>query len=405
MTKQNNQVTVTHQQALESLKNNQSPEAKAILDYVGMIKKKDIAVLGTDEAFVLQDKDGQIKAFKRSLTLSKADGTLVQPVFNGDYVVSAQGYEVIAEATGTTVLLPEKVLVGSEWKSNPHVQYNEKGGIETVHACAISYRFSSMGLPQASSWTTIFDSSAYRMIDLLAKAKKFKQAFKLLPEGMEPEKGENEAWACYPYDEVINVWVNVAHEEVITWLSQILNRQKKAIDFAQSFARRNATKHLLGIQRAPGATWTFPVLAWRPTGNNIVKWDNTQYVEVQKRVSKMIEGGVSEEFTQQIELKQGSAQMSDEENIEALESEVDPEDNPESKPEESQEQKEQPRELSKEVKQALYLAENFPSEFEEACKILGINTRERPTPIHYDDETAVKVCQKIGELVDQQEDQ
>jgi hypothetical protein len=88
-----NALTVTHQQAIETLKTQDTPEAKAIIDYVRAIHKKDIAVLGTDEAFILRDGEGQIKAFKKAITLSQQAGTLVQPVFKGDLVVSAQGYE------------------------------------------------------------------------------------------------------------------------------------------------------------------------------------------------------------------------------------------------------------------------------------------------------------------------
>lgn len=394
-----NDLAVTHQQALESLKNNQSPEAKAILDYVKMIKDKNIAALGIDEAFILEDSAGQIKAFKKALVLSVKDGTLIQPTFNGPLVVSAQGYEIWAESTGASVIFPKEVLVGNEWRPNPYAERDPNNRrILAVHARAIAFRYSSMGIPQVSDWTTIFDTPSYRMIDLLAKAKKFPQAFKVLPVGMEPEKSEKETWASYPFDESMSLWINTSHNEVITWLSQILNREKKAMDFAQTFAKRNAVKHLSGIQKALCDNWRISVLAWRPTGSNIIKWDATQYANLQDRVAGLIEGGGSEfEDKKKIELKKGTEKTSEEENFEELAAEVDPEDSPESKPEENQ--KEQPKELSKEVKQALYLSENFPAEFEEACKLCDIDGPVK----NYNNETAVKICQKVSELVDQQE--
>ena len=55
-----NELVVTQQQALEVLEKQDTPEAQAILDYVKLVKEKNIAVLGVDEAFVLQDNDGQI---------------------------------------------------------------------------------------------------------------------------------------------------------------------------------------------------------------------------------------------------------------------------------------------------------------------------------------------------------
>ena len=407
-----NDLAVTHQ-ALEVLKNQKTPEAKAILDYVMMIKKKDIAVLGVDEAFVLQDNEGQIKAFKKGLTLSVEDGTLIQPGFNKPFIVSAQGYEVWAEATGTSVVFPKEVLVGGEWKPNPYAERDPTNRrILAVHACAVAFRYSSMGIPQVSAWTTIFDTPSYRMIDLLAKAKKFPQAFKVLPKEMKPavqKEGKNETWAHYPFDESMNLWINTSHDEVITWLSQILNREKKAMDFAQTFAKRNALKHLSGIQKAPANQWRFPVLAWRPTGNNIVKWDAAQYTNLQDRVAGMIDGAGSDAFDQKIELKTGSERVSEEEDFEALEAETDPEDNQESgeKPaaqETSQSEKKpekQPAEPSKNVKQVLYLVGAFPNEFDEACKLLNIDTSVSVES--YNDQTAIKVCQKVGELVDAQQ--
>lgn len=420
------ELAVTHQQALEVLKKQETPEAKAILDYVKMIEKKNIAVLGVDEAFILTSAEGQIKAFKKALTLSKQDGTLIQPLGYGDHVVSAQGYEVWAEATGTSVVFPKEVLVGSEWKPNPYAERDpENRRILAVHACAIAFRYSSMGIPQVSSWTTIFDTPSYRMIDLLAKAKKFPQAFKVLPKEMEPIIPEakdggsvvNETWAHYPFDESMNLWINTSHNEVINWLSQILNREKKAMDFAQTFAKRNAIKHLSGIQKVPNltgakdgpSTWKFPVLAWRPTGNNIVKWDAAQYSDLQDRVSKMIGGGETDEFSQKAEIKTGSEKVSDEEGFEGLEAETDPEDNQESEVKPVVQETKQPEkktektssEPSKDVKQAMYLAGSFPDEFDEACKILSIDTSVLVSS--YDNETAVKVCQKVGELVDSQQ--
>lgn len=401
-------LAVTPQNALAILEQQDTPEAKAIIDYVTAIRKKDIAVLGADEAFVLQDKDGQIKAFKKALFLSVQDGTLIKPVANGPLVLSAQGYEVWAEGTGATVVFPKQVIVGNEWKPNPYAERDPiNGRILAVHAHATAYKFSSMGIPQVSDWTTIFDTPSYRMIDLLAKAKSYPQAFKALPNGMEPENSGNQTWAPYPFDESIKLWVDTSHAEVIKMLSQILNREKKAMDFAQTFAKRNALKHLSGIQKAPFDNWSLPVLAWRPTGNNVVKWDATQYATLQDRVVEMVDGGGSN-FTQKPELIQGSERTSEEEGFEALEATIDPEDSPdaEKKPDpqetrQTEKTKDQtPTELSKNVKQAVVLWRTFPDEFGEACKLLNIGAS---FPVEsYSDQTAIKVCQKVGELVDAQ---
>lgn len=399
---------VTVKGALEILEKQDTPESKAIVDYVQAVRKKDIAVLGEDECFVLQDKEGQIRGFKRALVLSQQDGTLVKPGFgdNIPHVVSAQGYEKWAEFAGVSVIFPKQVVVYNELKSNPYPERDPKNGrIVAVHCCAVAFGYSPMGIPQVSSWTTIFDTPSYRMIDLLSKAKQYPQAFKVLPKGMIPESPNNETWASYPFDESVDLYYDTSHKEVMKWLSQILNREKKAMDFAQTFAKRNALKHLSGLQKAPGNVWKVPVIAWRPTGNNIVKWDATQYAELQDRVVGMIEGS-GDEFAQ-IEMKSGSERTSEEDGFEELEATVDPEDSPENeeKPDiqdtkpEGDTKTESP-EVSKNVKQVMYLAEKFAAEFEEACKILGLDPSTKPETLS--DRFASELCEKISDLVDAQ---
>lgn len=413
---------ITAHQALASLEQQGTPEALAVLNYVKDLKQKNVATLGTDEAFVLQDAQGQIKAFKSVLKLSAQEGTLIQPTPSGPFVVSAQGYEVWAERTGTSVIFPKEVLVGTEWKPNPYAERDPNNRrILAVHARAVAFKFSSMGIPQVSDWTTIFDTPSYRMIDLLGKAKKFPQCFKVLPKDMTPESNNGETWASYPFDESMNLFINTSHDEVITWLSQILNREKKAMDFAQTFAKRNALKHLSGLQRSPGgAQWQLPVLAWRPTGNNVVKWDATQYAKLQDRVAGMIEGN-RDEFSDdhaQIELASGTERASDEENFDALEASTDPEDQPEimhtseeppapcpTKEHENHTtdnpnpKSDQHIELSKETMQAVTLAEQFPTDFKQAFIDCGFKGR---TVESLTKEEAIKVVKVLNYILDSQ---
>lgn len=311
-------------QALEKIK-----ELIPIEDYTALsgIINKDVVALGENEAFALKDNEGEIRAFKQRVTLSQQEGTLIQPVHNGPFVVSAQGYEVWAEAAGACVIFPKEVLVGGQWHPNPHVERDPNNRrILAVHARAVAFRFSSKGIPQVSDWSTIFDTPSYRMIDLLAKAKSTPQAFRLLPEGEKPE--DDGTWAAYPFDESITLWINTSHDEALKWFSQILNREKKALDFAQTFAKRNALKHLSGLQKAQSNVWTIPVLCWRPTSGNIIKWDATQYIKLQDKVGSLITGN-GDDFApnvKQIESQSGQERVSDEEGFEGIEKEIDPED-------------------------------------------------------------------------------
>jgi len=291
-------------------------EAQAVGEYLLKIKEKDVSILGEGEMFNLTDPKGEIKAFKRVIILSESDGTLVQPVPGGHFVVSAQGYEKVNTDTGTIVMNADSVLVDGTPQQNPYVLRDPKNGrILSIYSRAIAFRYSPLGIPQVSDRTTVFDVPSYRLIDLLAKAKKFPQAFKLLPEGLEPDC--DGTWARYPFDENTRLWVNTSHDEALQFYSQIINREKKAIDFAQTFAQRNASKHLHGIQRAPGNVWKLTAICWKPSNENPLRWDMARYATTQKALTEIADGKTHGEFPP-IEMIKGTDFMSDEsENLEA----------------------------------------------------------------------------------------
>jgi hypothetical protein len=391
------------QKALLAVKDKCPEEAKILSNYVN----HNVIALGTDEAFALRDNSGDIRAFKQRVRLSTADKTLIQPTPGGQFVVSAQGYEVLSEASGTNVIFPREVLVGNEWKQNPHAERDPNNRrILAVYARAVAFRFSSKGIPMVSDWTTIFDTPSYRLIDLLAKAKKLPQAFKLLPSEISPDV--DGTWAKYPFDESTNLWVNTSHEEALTWFSQIINREKKSMDFAQTFAKRNAVKHLLGIQGAPGNVWDLPILCWRPTSGNIIKWDATQYAQLQDKVGALIQGSGSDFVTNgtvpQIEAHAGVERVSDEEGLENIEREIDPEDQaveieqtnddtPEVMPGETA----MSAEDSKTMKNLSEACSQFPEEAARAHKELGISLNSAVTI-----EEAKAIYKKINQYIDEE---
>lgn len=291
-TQTKNLPALTPQGAIEAIKD-KFPNEAAVL---AAVVSNNVIALGTNEAFALRDAEGEIKAYRLSITLSDKDGYLIQPVPNGPFVVSAQGYEFWAEKVGACVIMPPDVLVDGVRQQNPYVIRDPNNRrILAIYCRAVAFRFSPMGLPMVSDWTTIFDNPSYRLIDLLAKAKKTPQAFKLLPADFEPAEEDKGTWAQYPFDESTNLFVNTQHEEALQWYAQIINREKKSIDFAQTFARRNALKHLSALQKSPtGPVWKLTVTAWKATSGNIVKWDATQYANIQSRVQGLTSGDRSE---------------------------------------------------------------------------------------------------------------
>ena len=281
-----------HEQALELTAALPKDKAEALTGYLEVLRTRNIAVLGEDEAFKLTDSQGEIRAYQSSVKLSVADGTLVK---HGNYdsaphIISAQGYEKWAAAAGAVVMNAPDVLYEEKLVQNPHVVREPKHNhIIEIYCRAIAFMYSPIGIPMVSDRTTIFDVARYRMIDLLAKAKSTPQAFRLLPNGMKPD--EEGTWAEYKFDEATSLWINTAHEEAIDFFSQILNREKKAIDFAQTFAQRNALKHLSTFQKSTtGEKYKIHVTCWRPTSGNLIKWDPTSYTVAQKTLERVAGG-------------------------------------------------------------------------------------------------------------------
>ncbi len=273
-------------------------ETGEVNEYLTALRNKNVAILGEDEVFKLTDRSGEIRAFRSTLRLSAADGTLVQPVAHGPFVVSAQGYTKWEEEAGAMSMFAPHVIVDGEEKENPYLR-RENGRVVQAYCRAIAFRFTSKGIPQVSDRTIIYDVPAYRLLDLLAKAKQFPQAFRLLPKDSKPK--DDGTWASYIFDENTVLWVNTSHEEALRFYSQIINREKKVLEFCQTFAKRNALKHLSGIQRVPGQetpdgkvkpipVWNLPVICWRPVSGTIIKWDTSRYATVQKQLVQVSAG-------------------------------------------------------------------------------------------------------------------
>lgn len=261
------------------------PEDGAVLGrYLAALNQKNIIALGEGEAFVVTDAEGRsIKATKRTVRLSAENGGLTQPVWNGPYVISAPGYSMLAHAAGAVVMNAPTVIVDGVAQQNPYVRRGPDGSIIEVHCRAMAFRYNENGQPMVSDRTTIFDTATYALADMVGKAKRVKEAFRLLPSTM-PAPTPPEQWACYRVDEAVNLWMKITHEEVISFLGQVLNRKKKALEFAQTFAQRNALKHLFGIAIVPGqskdhsiSVWDVPVVCWTPSDGGLIRFDTSRY--------------------------------------------------------------------------------------------------------------------------------
>ena len=202
---------------------------------------------------------------------------------------------MLAHAAGAVVMNAPTVTVDGVAQQNPHVRRGPDGSIVEVHCRAMAFRYNENGQPMVSDRTTIFDTATYALADMVGTAKRQKDAFKLLPATM-PAPDPKEEWACYRIDEAVSLWMHITHDEVISFLGQVLNRKKKALEFAQTFAQRNALKHLFGLAVVPGqadsplSVWDVPVVCWQPSDGGFVRFDTARYAESAKIIDALSEG-------------------------------------------------------------------------------------------------------------------
>ena len=388
------------------------------------IIKKEIIALGIDEAFVLRDKDGEIRAFKQVCRLSIANGGLVKlPVGGGVNIISAEGYEMLSERAGASVIFPADVNVYGKKMENPASLTDKDGNWTGWVVRAAAFRFSSMGIPQVSDRTVVFNIETWKNIDFLAKARKYKQAFRIrAKEAAAPdEKGD---WICYPFDNSASLWVNASHEEALDWYSEISQRIKNSLQLAQTHAARNSVKHLLGLQKAPdqSGVWDVPLITWRPVNGGIVKWDQSVYKNLQAKVSGLVSGDKSE--FKEIELNAGvdqlgeedlraveageideSSPISNEDKIAAIDADpAQPKPESEKPKEEKKKTKEAPKAAKKEtpkltaeeqkiMKNLKVMAGQFPDEFQVACSTVGVKVEE------YTSTDAPKVIEQMNRIL------
>ncbi len=314
--------------------NRACPEDGAVIGrYLAALHKKNVVALAEGEAFALTDAEGRsIKATKRTVRLSAENGGLTQPVWNGPFVISAPGYAMLAHAAGAVVMNAPTVTVDGVAQQNPHVRRGRDGSIMEVHCRAMAFRYNEHGQPMVSDRTTIFDTATYTLADMLGKAKKAKDAFRLLPAAI-PAPAPKEEWACYRVDEAVNLWMRITHDEVITFLGQVLNRKKKALEFAQTFAQRNALKHLFGLAVVPGQeknhpvnVWDVPVVCWVPSDGGFIRFDTSRYAASTQIIDALTEGRpvALPEAEKPLVVSRGTEEMSGAD----LDSEADPLENP-----------------------------------------------------------------------------
>jgi hypothetical protein len=266
-------------------------EAALVGQYIRGVRAKDVAVIGESDCLALRTKSGVVRAFKSEVVLTVQNAGLISMPGRIGTIRSFEGYKALANAIGLVVMNASTVMVDGTPHPNPHIVRTPEGRILSVSARALAFGYTSRGVPAVSDRTAVFDLATYRVVDLLAKAKRDKLNFRLLPAGDEaPDDMPGAAWTAYPIDERATLWANLAFEEMPDYLAQIVNRDRKAAEFAQTFAQRNALKHHPAMplgRRGDSAEEVVAVVSWRPVKGPLMQWHESEYFDLVGAVEDM----------------------------------------------------------------------------------------------------------------------
>ena len=278
----------------------ENPDAGAVIEaFVKAMAVQDIRTLGDNQLFVIRSADGKAVAVKRRVPLSLDNGGLVKVGSKPDspIIISAEGYERLAEAANVIVMNTPTVVIDGKDEMNPYVRRDKNGQIQEIVCRSVAFGYTSTGIPTISDRTSTFSVDLYRLVDLLGKAKYNKNAFKLLPAEMAPVPDDSKTWARYPFDDSTNLWIDTSHSDAIGWYAQNTNRLKKAMEFAQTFSQRNALKHHPAIarQKSPGnlAFWNVDIIGWLQAEGTF-KWNLGAYGEMMETATAIADGKIDD---------------------------------------------------------------------------------------------------------------
>lgn len=339
----------------------------------------------------IRSKDGVIRLFKSKVRLSAAAKTLVAPQGMakkvGDrwvptYLITAPGFVEMAGAAGITTVNASTVIVDGVAQPNPYMVRDSRGGAKMVYCRALAFGYTKLGVPVVSDRTVVFDLPMYRLVDLLGKAKTHPEAFKILP-ARAPSPGES--WADYPVDDSTTLWADTSALEFIQWMAQMVNRARKAMEIAQTFAQRNAIKSHPNIPYSSfdgQSDVTVEIACWRPT-EGVMRWDMSQFTSAVKQIEAMSTGGTGVDGGP-VQVVRGTDELSQDPTLISAEAAVAADESDPVVPEEEKPAEEKPAELSaedrKKAKAKLKkdfadleaLAESCSKEaWEVACKKVG----------------------------------
>jgi hypothetical protein len=232
-------------------------------------------------------KDGVVSTLAFGLTLSKELGHVVEP-YGMKPFVTAPGYNYANLAAGVSVIKPSTLAMGASRVENPYMERGEDGTVRRVTCRMVGFRPAIDGDWYLSDATVTLDLELYLVQDLQAKISRYPVC------GTPGIKGERPAtWtfqktdkqgeptgdpttrnaigamlAWYPVSGEVGLWVDLGHPEIQKAFKEHIQRRKFSERIAQSIARRNVLKCMLGVSTVQAVDGRFQVLVTKTTVGN-----------------------------------------------------------------------------------------------------------------------------------------
>jgi len=225
------------------------------------------------KAVLVRTKDGKLSGLKFSVPLSVSSGTLVSAGSAG-IICSAEGYKVQAKYRGLIADFMPTVIVDGVEQGNPAPVRDKGGNIIMVYCRGVCFGRTSVGKRTVSTKTVVLHLDTYRNVDLIAKAQRCCNDFKFMPAGSPPASG----WSVYHIDEATDIHANTTSGEFTKWMKATMNRKRKAVEYAQTFAVRGAIKAWPDItfHKCGSASAMVPCFMWHGDTEE-TQWDGSTY--------------------------------------------------------------------------------------------------------------------------------
>ena len=230
--------------------------------------KTEIVKLEDNELCVYRDGNGKLgRVYSKQITLR--DGMHYNKI-SGKNMLNADGLIKLNQFANINILSPNTIIMDGIEKPNPCIERDSEGVISAVHVRSYAFGFSPTGNPVMVQKSLTLDLHNYLVQDLQARILRFpacgcvgtkdakpkswqsvvekwsggKKSYESGPE-IKPRENANLRFiptAGRVGDDVIGIWYDLSHPEIIAVFNEAQRRRQFVDRTAKTFCERNALK-------------------------------------------------------------------------------------------------------------------------------------------------------------------